>query len=204
MDSDQISRRRFLGMSGAGLFALGVGQPLLQGCKQKDVEALAKWLFELPNLINDYRKQNGLPAIPISDDLTAVALKHVIDLNTYHPENACGAQGNLHSWSNNGNWQGTAGVGAWKGCCYPDDHSNASCMWDKPKEIANYPDNGYEITHWGSGIVTAQSALNSWKGSAPHNAVILNKDQWTNFQWKALGAAYSGNYACAWFGTVKS
>ena len=128
----------------------------------------------------------------------------VIDLNTYHPEKTCGDKGNLHSWSNNGNWQGKYGESAWKGCCYPDDHSNKTCMWEKPKEITNYPDNGYEISHWGSGTVTAQSALASWKTSSGHNDVILNKGMWSNLTWKAIGAAYGGNYACAWFGEVKA
>ena len=51
--------------------------------------------------INQYRQQHGLPAIPASPKLNAVAVAHVQDLATYHPENKCG--GNLHSWSSNGN-----------------------------------------------------------------------------------------------------
>lgn len=208
MNQYEISRRRFLQLGGAGTLVSVVGPLVLQGCTPKQVQILVTWLGELPTVINDYRKQNGLSDIPLSDDLTAVALKHVMDLNAYHPENTCGAQGDphqwTHSWSNNGNWQGTYGVGAFKGCCYPPDHSNKPCMWDKPKEIANYPSNGYEIAHWSSGAVTAQSALNDWKTSPGHNDVILNKGQWASFQWQALGAIASGNYACAWFGTVKS
>lgn len=204
MNNEHVSRRRFLQWGGAGLLAPFVGPLVLEGCGPKDVAPVVAYLGELPGLINDYRKQNGLAEIPLSDDLTAVALKHVMDLNAYHPENTCGAQGNLHSWSNNGNWQGANGTGAFKGCCYAPDHSNPACMWDKPREIANYPSNGYEIAHQSTGAVTAQSALSSWKSSTPHDDVILNKGQWSNFQWKAIGAVYSGNYACAWFGTVES
>ena len=173
---------------------------LMTSCTQKQFETIILWMVELAEEINNYRKQNGLAAIPISDDLTAVALKHCIDLNTYQPEKACGDKGNAHSWSNNGNWTGAYGNGAFKGCCYAPDHSNAACMWDKPKEITNYQGNGYEIAHWESSTATAQSALISWKGSAGHNAVILEQGGWG--PWKALGAIYMGNYACAWFGKI--
>jgi hypothetical protein len=191
-----ITRRDFLKLSGTSLITLG----LMTSCTQKQFETIILWMVELSEEINNYRKQNGLAAIPISDDLTAVALKHCMDLNTYHPEQSCGDGGNLHSWSNNGNWAGTNGDGAFKGCCYPDDHSKTKCMWDKPKEITNYPDNGFEIAHWSSSTVSAHSALNSWKTSTlGHNDVILEKG-WG--PWKALGAVYMGNYACAWFGKV--
>jgi len=198
----RISRRQFLNMAGAGVLTFGLTSPFLQGCTAKHVEIIMQHLGELAQLINAYRKQNGLLEIPISGKLTAVALKHIMDLNTYHPENICGDKGNEHSWSNNGNWTGKVGVGAWKGCCYPDDHSNQPCMWDKPKEIANYPGNGYEIVHSEPGIVTAQSALNGWKSSPDHNDVILNKGKWGNFPWKAIGAVYGGNFSCAWFGKI--
>lgn len=199
-----ISRRYFLRLGGTSLLALGGSSLFLQGCTTKQVGIVVEYLVELAQLINNYRKQNNLPEIPISSSLTAVALKHIIDLNTYHPEKTCGVKGNIHSWSNKGNWQGKFGKGAWKGCCYPEDNSNTACMWEKPKELTNYPDNGYEIAHWESGIVTAQSALAEWKGSPPHNDVILNKGMWSNRPWKALGAAYGGNYACAWFGEIKA
>ena len=75
-------------------------------------------------------------------------------------------------------------------------------MWDKPREIANYAGNGYEIAHYTSGVVTAQSALNGWKGSSAHNDVILNKDIWASHPWKAIGACFDGHYACVWFGEV--
>lgn len=199
-----VSRRSFLKTGSASLLAL-TGSPLLMpGCTTKQVGDIMDYLVELAELINDYRKKNGLPEIPISSSLTAVALKHVIDLNTYHPEKKCGKKGNLHSWSNNGNWKGKYGKGSWKGCCYPDDHSNAACMWEKPKEITNYPDKGYELAHWESGTVTAKSALASWKSSPLHNDVILNKGMWSNRTWKALGAAHSGSYACTWFGEKKA
>jgi Cysteine-rich secretory protein family len=186
------SRRRFLSSTARSLVALWFTSAFLQGCTA------------LVHLINDHRKQNGLAEILISSSLMAVALQHVVDLDTYHPENLCAPSGNLHSWSTHGNWHGTPGKGAWKGCCYSGDHANAACMWEKPKEIANYPDFGYEIAHWESGTATAQSALASWKTSPPHNDVLLNKGIWQNRNWRALGVAWRGHYACAWFGEVQA
>jgi len=198
-----MCRREFLkGLQRAPL-ALALG--LLSGCAKRYLEVEDEPIPTngLAVLINHYRRQNGLPEIPISRSLTTVAQKHVADLNNHHPQRACGERGNFHSWSNNGKWLGIAGEGAWKGCCYPDDHSKRHCMWDKPKEIANYPGNGYEIVHWKTSVATPQSALKSWKNSRAHRAVILNSGEWSDIQWKALGAACRGKYASAWFGEVK-
>jgi len=148
-------------------------------------------LGELAQLINSYRKQNGLASIPISQKLTAVAWKHVSDLTTHQPEKKC--NGNLHSWSQNGKWKG--------GCYDSSNKATWPIMWEKPKEIANYSEYGFEIAYAGSS--SAQSALNSWKKSAPHNAVILNYPPWDRYNWKALGAVFGGGYACAWFGEKK-
>jgi len=198
--SKPMSRRQFLKLVGTGVLAVSFTSPFLQGCTPQDVGKIVQGLAELATLINNYRTQNGLSAIPISSAMTAVALAHVMDLNNYHPEKNCG--GNTHSWSTNGKWKG--------GCYDPNNSATYPIMWDKPKEIANYaskgesicytPGTGYEIAMWGSGAVTAQSALNTWQGSPPHNDVILNKGMWSCAKWRALGAAVSGNYAVAWFG----
>ena len=202
LPSNYLERRGFL-KRGIWLTTGILTLSLLPACTSKQLKQIIEALSELSQLINNYRNQNGLAKIPISDKLTAVALKHILDLNKYHPEQSCGSSGNVHSWSKHGNWSGKNGAGNFKGCCYPDDHSNKTCMWDKPKEIAGYSTNGFEIAHWTSGTVSAASALASWKGSKAHNDVILNKGAWSNFTWNALGAMQSGNYACAWFGTAK-
>lgn len=190
-DNDNLLfRRQFLKVTCTGIITAGLTLPLLQGCTTKDVELLLKPLYELTSLINAYRKQNGLTEVPLSDKLTAVAFKHILDLTTYHPENNC--NGNAHSWSKNGNW---------KGGCYDSNNSSTwPIMWDKPKEIANYSSYGYEVA--AIGTLTAQDALTAWKSSPPHNDVILNNGVWTNYPWKAIGAMCSGGYACAWFGTT--
>ena len=188
------TRRRFLRRVLPTVLAAG-GMPCLQGCSQQEFKklltSLAGHFYGLAQEINNYRKQQGLGEIPISPKLTMVAWMHVLDFVHNGPdiEKACG-QDPLHSWSSKG-YGGTK----WTGGCAPP---NWSISWDKPKEIAGYPDSGYEISAWASQMSAAQ-ALSQWKGSAPHNAVILNQGQWAT-PWKALGAVYGGGYAFAWFG----
>jgi len=147
---------------------------------------------QLYDQIMEYRASNGLPPIPLSNSLTYVAKSHVYDLaNNYTLNDTC----NMHSWSSKG---------AWSGCCYTSDHAKASCMWDKPREMTPYSENGYEIAYGGCSTsacarVTAESALNGWKGSSGHNAVILNQGGWDK-KWEAIGIGMNRNYAVAWFG----
>jgi uncharacterized protein YkwD len=143
----------------------------------------------LYELVNEYRFENGLSAIPLSSSLTSVAQIHVRDLQNYPPSGNC----NLHSWSSNGTWSS---------CCYTSDHAQAQCMWDKPRELTNYPGNGYENSYGGSSgyQATADSALEGWKQSSGHNAVILNQDGWQNHSWNALGVGLYKGYAVLWFG----
>ena len=144
-----------------------------------DAAALAK-------LINAYRASIKLPHVPISPALTKVAQAHVRDLNLNKPiKDGC----NMHSWSEHGTW--TA-------CCYDSSREAARCMWKKPKEIAGYKGNGYEIAANASGIPPEQ-ALALWQKSPAHHAVMINKDQWKK-PWRALGVAVEGDYAVAWFG----
>ncbi len=158
--------------------------------------AQAKAEYGLVNSINQYRKQEGLPPIPLSQKMTTVALAHVEDLVNNEPhKKLCPSdpdKQNEHSWSNN--------PGKWKGGCYDGDNkATYPIMWDKPKEITGYPSHGFEIFHSGS---SAQNALQGWKSSALHNDVILNKSPWDNFPWKAIGAASYKGYYVVWFGTT--
>ena len=143
----------------------------------------------LYNLVNEYRAQNGLSAIPLSSSLTYVAQTHVKDLHNSPPTGVC----NMHSWSQNGTWSS---------CCYTSDHAKAQCMWDKPRELTNYSGNGFENAFGGSDgyIATAQNALEGWKHSQGHNTVILNQGNWANITWKALGVGLYKGYAVLWFG----
>lgn len=144
------------------------------------------------DVINQYRQKNGLPAIPISSQLTLVAETHVWDLETNRPNKG---KCNLHSWSDQGNWTP---------CCYTDDHAQASCIWNKPREIARYSGIGYEIAaeyRASDGTtMTPYRALEIWKTSKPHLDVILNRGIWSKNAWRAMGAAFSEHFAVFWFG----
>jgi hypothetical protein len=144
----------------------------------------------LAEAINAYRKEQGLAEIPVSAELTQVAKAHVSDLATYHPEAAC--NGNLHSWSNNGNWT--------SGCYDENNEATWPIMWDKPKEIAGYAGRGYEISAWSSPTIDAGRALTIWQGSPGHNDVMLNKGIWAGHTWGAMGGWAADGYAHVWFG----
>ena len=147
--------------------------------------------LSLYKMIMAYRAEKGLSSIPVSASLSLVAKSHVEDLQNNQP-----AQGrcNLHSWSKTENFGK---------CCYTDDHANAKCMWDKPRELTKYPGDGYEIAHWNSSNATAQSAFTGWKKSSGHNAVMINRSIWKNANWQAIGIGIYGGYAVVWFGKEK-
>ena len=80
-------------------------------------------------------------------------------------------------------------------------------MWDKPREIARYRGSGFEIAFWRSSsassqlpVVSPDAALNGWKTSPGHNAVILNQGIWHDNRWRAIGIGMSEHYAVVWFG----
>jgi uncharacterized protein YkwD len=153
------------------------------------LSAEEKALFDL---LMDYRKSKGLPPISYSIKLTRVAQAHVRDLAAhfdYDNKDDC----NPHSWSANG---------VWSSCCYTDDHRKASCMWNKPREIAGYESEGYEIAFFSSDGAAAQESLEGWKRSAGHNPVIVNSGTWQKARWLAIGIGIYENYAVVWFGQL--
>ena len=142
---------------------------------------------EIVDLLNDYRAQNGLSAVPCSPSLMVVADTHVHDLDENQPHAV--ANCNLHSWSDQGTWSA---------CCYTADHAQAQCMWDKPRELTVYTGNGYENA--AAGASSPSAAITMWKNSSAHNAVMLNEGIWASHPWKAVGAALYQGYAVLWFG----
>ena len=145
-------------------------------------------------IINAYRESQGLQKLSFSKSLTIVARTHVSDSNTYTPENqrdSRGMQGNLHSWSNHGNWTPVV---------YTSDHEYAANMWSKPRELTSYTGNGYEISSWYSGNITPEDALDLWKNSSGHNAVMTTQGNWSDL--KTMGVAIDGKYAHVWFGSA--
>lgn len=148
---------------------------------------------KLYRILNQYRKTKGLKAIPLSPSLTKVAQLHAKDLADNQPDlGDC----NAHSWSNKGEWSA---------CCYTPDHAEAKCMWDKPRELTDYPGNGYEISCGSNDCcpdfnMTADYALKSWQGSPGHHAVMINKGQWAKHEWNAVGVGIYKGFAVIWFG----
>lgn len=148
---------------------------------------------ELYELIMQYRQEKNLPRISLSPSLTYVAQIHARDVYQYYNEIPSGC--NYHSWS---------GHGPWTKCDYYPDHRNKSGMWSKPRELTGYTGYGFEIAHFykppTSGICTPLGALNGWKGSPGHNAVIINLGKWSDKTWRAIGIGMYKGVACVWFG----
>lgn len=145
---------------------------------------------ELYNLVMKHRKAKGLPTIPLSKSLTKVAQTHARDLEeNFTRDSIC----NMHSWSD---------AGKWKPVCYTTgDQAQAKLMWSKPRELTSYKGNGYEIAFGEDEeyLANAENALDAWKDSKDHNAVILNKGPWKK-KWNAIGIGINGSYAVIWFG----
>jgi uncharacterized protein YkwD len=145
---------------------------------------------KLYDLMMAYRKKNKLPPIPLSPKLTLVAQMHARDLaENFDFQNVSTC--NPHSWSNKGQWTS---------CCYTNDHKEAKCMWDKPKEIAGYESAGYEIAYFSSRGATAEEGLAGWQKSTSHNPVILNEGIWAKATWNAIGIGFYKEYGVVWFG----
>lgn len=142
------------------------------------------------NEVNAYRARYGLPPIAQSPSLMQVARTHLRDLELRYRR---GGQCNMHSWSTDGNWSS---------CCYTPDHAAAACMWNKPREITSgrYTAPGYEIVAHYTDPISPARALEIWRGSPSHNAMLLNTGQWHDREWRALGAAIGAHYAVVWFG----
>ncbi len=147
--------------------------------------------LKLFNLINNYRKEQKLPAVSMSKNLCYVAKLHVNDLHTNRPDvGNC----NLHSWSDQGTWTE---------CCYGRDPSNSTCMTSKPAELTSYEGKGFEIAFWESLDAIPEVVLETWLSSAASRDLIINSGTWKNSTWKALGIGIYKGYAVAWFGEAE-
>jgi hypothetical protein len=151
---------------------------------------LTKDEYRLYSLINTYRTKNGLSIIPVSRSLCYVAKIHARDLYINNPDTASCS---LNSWSDQGNW--TA-------CCHSRKTPNPVCIVSKPKELAKYPGEGHELAYWDSQALNPDTVLKFWQSYEQTRDLILNKNKWSYFNWKALGVGLYKGYACVWVGEV--
>jgi cell division septation protein DedD len=152
------------------------------------VNALSQDETILFNMINDMRRQNNMPSIPLSHDLCKVAHIHINDLIVSKPqEKGC----SLHSWS---------AKGKWTECCNTKDDIGLQCMNSKPREITGYPGNGYELIYWEEENATPSDAAELWQQVDASADMILSRGKWKNYQWKAMGVGLTDGYAVLWLG----
>jgi len=144
--------------------------------------------MRLANLINNLRKQNRLPEIPLSVSLTFVAKTHVADLQTNKPDTSiC----NTASWSDKGRWSP---------CCFNSYVLKYECMWDKPKELTSYTYRGYELSYFEEGIVNVDSVFKLWNSTPAARDMLLTREDHADKKWLAMGLGLSENYVSVWFG----
>ncbi len=138
---------------------------------------------ELISLVNKYRKKHKLKSIPASKSLSFVAQKHVRELNDEIKDLT-------HSWVD---------------CKYNGmDTRTFDCMWEMPRQLADYPGKGYEcgFVQWGKDF-SAADILEGWQDSRGHDDVIMNRRSWKKSEWNAVGVGIYGDYAVIWFGEEK-
>ncbi len=153
--------------------------------------------LDLYHRIMDYRASVGLAPVPLSKALTTTAGRHVVDAR----ENIWGAGltlppgTNLHSWSD---------------APYYEDGRAPQAMWEAPQRLGTgYPSSGYEIA--AAGQSNAAAALEGWKGSPGHNALLTETGTWSSPGFAAIGVGletaagagpYNGHVYFVWFGEV--
>lgn len=144
--------------------------------------------MRLYTLIDNYRKGSQLHKIPLSAALSYVAKLHAMDLaHNRDSKETC----SIHSWSGKAD--------EWEACCFEkEDADKLDCMYKKPRELANYSGNGYEIITVGAN--TPEQAMTDWQeNDSEYGKAILNLDDWKAFDWRRIGIAIYQNYTVVWF-----
>lgn len=140
---------------------------------------------QLVNLINQYRKENKISEIPISKSLSALANRHLLDLQI-------NVKYLTHGWSN---------------CPYDIRNKETwNCVMEAPKRL-NIDFNGIGFENLYRNLnanATPILALEGWKKSPLHNSLILNLENWNSQSWEAIGVSIRGQFAAIWVGTSNS
>jgi hypothetical protein len=153
--------------------------------------------LDLYHRIMDYRASLGLDPVPLSKSLTLTAGRHVVDIreNFWAEDREPPEGANLHSWSD---------------APYYEDHRSPEAMWEAPARLGTpYDSAGYEI--FAAGYRSNAAALQGWKDSPAHDAVITQTGDWASIDFAAIGIGvdrsfdpglpYAGRVYTAWFGT---
>merc|ERR1712126_652726 len=160
-----------------------------------------KWfddrIFPLMDAVNDYRRQNGRPAIKCDEILTETAYRHTVNQIAKPPGSSSKCSSNGHSWLSSDK----QGFSRLKTCCYDND---ANCMLNKPHELYEwYTGFGFEITCRVSKDSPLSEVLDCWKDSkgqigtiVGENDIILGKNGW---DLKRIGCFRNGDWANCWF-----
>jgi hypothetical protein len=155
-----------------------------------EVRLTAEELNLYDRLMN-YRKSKGKAMIPLSRALSYVARIHTADL-TDHGKTS--RRFNAHSWSSKGSWSP---------CVYAKDTAHAGCSWNKPRELTTYKGDGYEMIYFDFSAPTPEAALLKWQKNSTNDNMLLNKGEFENVTWNAVGVGMYGHYAAVWFGKVE-
>ena len=168
---------------------------------QDEQKPLSDKEAQLAHLINVYRWAHGLPYLPVTNSLTKVARAHIQDLDAYHPEYH--GECDWHSWSSHGDWTEV--------CCNYSDETYLQTN-SKPREIAeSYNSNGYEIAFKKQGSdATPEDAFDYFTNfgsihgpELDEKDLILERNRWSNYNWKSMGVGIDGKSAVAWFGEIE-
>jgi len=148
-------------------------------CAGDTVTADERALFDL---VSRYRAANGLPQARLSEQLSILANRRMLDLKLNQKVLT-------HSWSN---------------CPYDiRDEKTWPCVMDAPKRLnTSYVGSGYETLYrTTANAVQPASALETWRKSTLHNSIILNLPPFKDYPWDEIGVAIDGQFAALWFGT---
>lgn len=148
-------------------------------CAGDEISSQEKDLYRM---VNEYRAQNNLPQIPISESLSLVANRHLLDMTL-----------NLKSFSH-----------GWSNCAYDVNNEKTwNCVFESPKRLnSGYDGKGYEnLYRTKTGNANAALVLEAWKKSDLHNSLLLNLKAFKDIKFDAFGVAINGQYAALWFGS---
>jgi uncharacterized protein YkwD len=161
-------------VAGLGLVLSAMASPGILGPDEINKE---EW--DLLGKINIHRSNNGLPAVALSKILSNCAAKwsrHMASVDVLHHP--------YQQPTNDPNW--------WKNCV-----TGQGYPWQYPYVA--------DILYGGVAFAgeTAKGAIDTWKGSPPHNDVILERGAWTMADWKAVGIGQAYNSSThKWFWTA--